>query len=181
MNLKPYRVAVADNREITIREGLPDDAAPLIAYVTRVGAESDNLSFGAGEFSMTEEKERAFLQSTYETDNHLCLLALCDDTIIGTLTFAAGQRPRVRHTGMFGMSVAKEWWGKGVGGALIDALIDWAREFGIVTKINLTVRVDNERGIRLYERKGFVREGTITREMSVNGEYVDAHMMGLQL
>lgn len=130
---------------------------------------------------MTEEKERSFLRSTYNADNHLCLLALHGNTIIGTLTFAAGNRPRVRHRGTFGMSVAKEWWGKGAGGILIDALIDWARGTGIVTKINLTVRVDNERGIRLYKRKGFVQEGILTREMFVNGAYVDALAMGLEL
>ena len=64
---------------------------------------------------------------------------------------------------------------------MLDRLLDWARRSGIVTKINLRVRVDNLRAIRLYERKGFVREGTVSREALVDGEYFSDHHMGLEL
>jgi RimJ/RimL family protein N-acetyltransferase len=50
-----------------------------------------------------------------------------------------------------------------------------------VKKINLRVRTDNERAIVLYERNGFVIEGTIRKEIFLDGEYFDHHWMGLEL
>jgi RimJ/RimL family protein N-acetyltransferase len=64
---------------------------------------------------------------------------------------------------------------------MVDALVDWARATGFVTKINLRVRTDNPRAIALYKRKGFVIEGTISREMFLDGKYYSHHWMGLEL
>ena len=60
-------------------------------------------------------------------------------------------------------------------------LIEWAKTSGVVTKINLRVRTDNPRAIALYERKGFTFEGTIRRELLIDGVYYDHHLMGLVL
>ena len=79
------------------------------------------------------------------------------------------------------MSVRKDHWGLGIGSLMLDALLDWAKQSGIVTKINLRVRTDNERAIRLYTSKGFAMEGTIHRAVFLDGQYFDHHCMGLQL
>jgi GNAT superfamily N-acetyltransferase len=71
--------------------------------------------------------------------------------------------------GEFGMSVGEEFSGRGRGGLLLEALIDWGRRAAIVTKFNLRVRTDNERAIHLYESRGFVCEGTILRDFVVEG------------
>ena len=100
---------------------------------------------------------------------------------MSVLTFEAGRRLRVRHCGEFGMSVRRPYWGLGIGSLMLETLIDWARDTEIVKKINLRVRTDNLRGIRLYKRKGFVIEGTIHREIFLDGRYYDHHWMGLEL
>ena len=64
---------------------------------------------------------------------------------------------------------------------MLDALIDWARGTGIMTKINLRVRTDNQRALALYERKGFVIEGRIRKQILLEGKYYDRHWMGLEL
>ena len=79
------------------------------------------------------------------------------------------------------MSVRKRYWGHGIGSLMLDTLIDWARGTGIVKKINLRVRTDNQRAISLYARKGFANEGTIRKEMLLDGRYFDHHWMGLEL
>lgn len=56
----------------------------------------------------------------------------------------------------------------------------WARA-SQVTKINLRVRTDNQRGLALYLSRGFLIEGTLSRQMLIRGEYFDNHCMGLQL
>jgi RimJ/RimL family protein N-acetyltransferase len=79
------------------------------------------------------------------------------------------------------MSVSKAFWGQGVGSLMLDTLIEWARANQIVKKIDLMVRTDNQRAIRLYEGKGFVYEGTMHKEFFVDGRYYDLHWMGLEL
>ena len=109
------------------------------------------------------------------------MLGLIEDKIVASLVFSAGHRPRIRHSGEFGMSVRKRYWGLGIGSSMLDALIDWARDMQIVKKINLRVRTDNERAIALYERKGFVIEGTIHKQIFLDGAYFDHYWMGLEL
>ena len=106
---------------------------------------------------------------------------MIDGTIVSTLTFSAGRRPRVRHSGELGTSVRKQYWGLGIGSLMLDTLLDWALATRIVKKINLHVRTDNQRALALYKRKGFVIEGTVRKALFVDGTYYDAHWMGLEM
>ncbi len=170
-----------DGRTLVVREAAPPESAALLAYLEQVAGESDNLTFGPGEFEMSVEQEEAFLQSCHESPLMLYIAGYVDDEVVATLHFGARDRPRLRHIGELGMTVRKPYWGLGIGAILLDTLIAWARGDCPISKINLQVRTDNESAIRLYERKGFVHEGTITRAMLTKGEYVNNHCMGLSL
>lgn len=63
-------------------------------------------------------------------------------------------RRRMSHRAEIGISVAKDYWGMGIGSTLMAALLSFAKERGI-RQLNLEVRSDNERAIRLYEKFGF--------------------------
>ena len=165
---------------LEVREALPEDAAALLAYVKTVLDESPNLSSGSDEFTLSEEEESEYLKGCMEADNCLYIIGLVDGEITAGLSFSGFLKSRLRHSGEFGMSVKKEYWGQGIGGKMVDALIAWAKD-SPVTKINLTVRVDNERGVRLYKSKGFMIEGEVSRGMSVDGEYISLYHMGLEL
>lgn len=169
------------NQVFTIRQASPLDARALLDYVEAISGESDFLSFGPGEFELTEAEEERVLRRFHEADNQVYLVGLVDGEIVSTISFGAGSRPRTRHSGEFGMSVRKAYWGLGIGSWMLDALLDWARGTGIVTKVNIRVRTDNQRAIALYRRKGFVHEGTIRREVCLDGQYYDHHCMGLAL
>ena len=164
-----------------IREAEPEDAAALLAYIDETAGETDFLGFGRGEFDLTEEKEADYLREQRDSRNSLYLLAFVGDEIAGTLSFSGGARRRNRHTGEFGLTVRRRHWGRGIGSLLLDALIAWARSSGIVTKLDLLVRADNERAIGPYERKGFEREGRIRQAVRIDGIAHDALYMGLVL
>jgi len=170
-----------DGRTVLIREATASDARRVLDYVDAIASESDFLTFGPGEFTMTLEQEIAYLDHAARTDNALFLIAEMEGAMAGALGFAGGERPRNRHAGEFGMSVRKQSWGMGIGAALVDALIEWARDTGIISKINLKVRTDNSRAIALYDSRGFRREGTVSRELLVGGRYHDQYLMGLEL
>jgi RimJ/RimL family protein N-acetyltransferase len=170
-----------DNRSLLLRQAQAADAGDVLAYVDRICQETDYLTFGPGEFTMTLEQEQDYLARCREAETCLYLLALLEGEIVGSLTFQAGKRPRVRHVGEFGISVLQDYWGLGIASALIDALVAWAREGGVVRKIDLRVRADNTRAIALYEHKGFVVEGRLSNEICVDGVYYDHLCMGLDL
>jgi RimJ/RimL family protein N-acetyltransferase len=179
--MEPRKHELKNGRVLLIREVAVEDARALLDYVERISGESDFLSFGPGEFELTEPEEQEFIHKCLASDNQLFILGSIDDTIVAILNFSGGRRPRVRHSGEFGMSVRKQYWGLGIGSLMLDTLIDWAKGTRIVKKINLRVRTDNQRAIRLYKRKGFAKEGTSRKEILLDGKYFDHHWMGLEL
>lgn len=170
-----------NGREVTLREATRADAAEMLKYIDIISGQSDNLTFGKGEFIMSVEDEEKIIESRRQTDNALFLIAESEGEIVGNLSFSAGTRKRLRHVGEFGVSVRKDFWGLGLGRALIEYLIEWAKATGIIRKINLRVRTDNENAIKLYESLGFELEGRLTREFMIGNEFFDSYHMGLLL
>ena len=179
--MEASRHELGNGQLLLIREETGKDAGALLNYIVAISAESDFLTFGPGEFELTVAEEAAILSKCRDSDNQIFLVGLIADRIVSALHFSAGVRARVRHTGKFGLSGRKQHWGQGIGSLMLDALIAWARATGIVTKINLRVRADNRRAILLYEGKGFVTEGTISRAICLDGEYYNHRWMGLEL
>lgn len=112
-------------------------------------------------------------------ENFFNLVAVVNDRVVGMLgleTFP--NRPRRRHAGRIGITVHTEFQNKGVGTALMAAVVDLADNWLNLTRLELEVYVDNKAAIHLYERFGFVYEGTLRQHAFRNGEYVDSNVMG---
>lgn len=170
-----------NGENIVIRPAKTNDAVELIEYLEKISSESDNLTFGPGEFEISVEQEVNFLESMAGSDNAIYLVAHKGDHIVGSLNFAGGGRPRVAHTGEFGVSVLKAYWDNGIGTELIKYLLEWCRESGRIRKVNLRVRTDNEQAIHVYRKLGFVEEGIISREFLIDGCFYDTLAMGLKI
>jgi RimJ/RimL family protein N-acetyltransferase len=104
-------------------------------------------------------------------------VAVAGDELVGSLHV---ERSRFGY-GELGMAVAREWRGRGVGSALLEASIDWAREQGL-HKLSLSVFPHTAAAIALYRKFGFVDEGLRVRHFRrASGELWDALEMGLLL
>jgi L-phenylalanine/L-methionine N-acetyltransferase len=87
--------------------------------------------------------------------------------------------PRERHVGDVNMvATHADWTGKGVGRALLDVIVELADNWLGLARLGLFVFTDNAPAIRLYERVGFVIEGTMPRRGFGAGGWMDAHLMG---
>jgi len=172
------QLTLKNNDTVIIRQAGKTDAKEIIELLNRICGESDFLTFGPGEFTMTIEQEENFLENILKQSNALFLAAEDNGKLIGTLTFSGGSRPRIAHTGEMSLCVLKEYWGNGVGTALIEYLIEWCRQTGIIKKINLRVRTDNASAIHVYRKLGFIESGMITRETQVGGVFYDNLLMG---
>jgi RimJ/RimL family protein N-acetyltransferase len=176
VSLELYRLK--DGTECVIRKAAERDAAEIVRYSNSVGGESDFLSYGKNEFSYNTDQERQIIREYNEARNRLFIVAVSGGNICGTLTFWGNNRLRLEHWGEFGISVSKKCWGKGIGQALLDYLIRWAENGGVVRKIDLMVREDNVPGISLYKKMGFEVEGRIKRAMKVGSMFYDFLYMG---
>ena len=84
------------------------------------------------------------------------------------------------HRADMGLAVLKEAWGQGIGAKLLESLIAYAKEHGIEI-LNLEVRADNDRAIRLYRRYGFQSIGISPAYFKIGEEYFDFEIMVLDL
>lgn len=106
------------------------------------------------------------------------LAAEVDGDVVGaTGLFPLGASPRMAHAAAFGMSVRPDAQGRGVGEALMRAITDLADRWLRIERLVLEVYVDNDRARALYERHGFVHEGTMRALAFRRGTYADAHQM----
>lgn len=166
---------------LTIRNATIDDAAAMIQFGKTVGDETENLTFDGSEFDYTIEQEEKMVQEHNEAPNCLFILGIIDGEIAGMLNFKASHKRKVKHHGVFGISVLKKYWNLGVGRIMIQYLIDWAKEGGIIKKINLSVLEENVNAFHLYKKLGFQVEGKELRASFQGGEFLDAYYMGLLL
>lgn len=105
------------------------------------------------------------------------LVACVEGEVVGQLSLQTfPNRPRRRHVGHIGMAVRDDWHGKGIGTALTRAAIELADMWLNLTRLELQVYTDNAPAIRLYEKSGFVIEGTLLQFAFRDGQYVDAYM-----
>lgn len=157
-----------------IREATRKDAEALRAYAARLFAEDLPGIFRREVPSLDEE--RIYISSHIDRPNSTLLLAVEGSEIVGMASFDGRTLAEEAHAGEFGLSVASAWRGRGVGTALIDALVAWAREHG-VTRIEAYTWATNPGATALYRRCGFVDEGVMRSAIVRDGEPVDVIMM----
>ncbi|MFR3499745.1 MAG: GNAT family N-acetyltransferase, partial [Paraclostridium bifermentans] len=106
---------------------------------------------------------------------------IIENEIVGIASITSVQKERMKHNGTLGISLRKKYWGIGLGSEIMVYLIDWAKSNKITKKINLLVREDNIRGVKLYEKFGFEKEGLLKKDICVNGIYYNTIAMGLYI
>jgi len=84
---------------------------------------------------------------------------------------------RTAHVAELGMMVHDDHTGRGIGRALLDALVEAAFDWHDLRRLQLQVLHDNAAAIRLYERAGFVREGILRGHVFRRGRDEDVWVM----
>ncbi len=73
----------------------------------------------------------------------------------------------------------KDHWGRGYGTDAMRVIVRFAFEVLDLRRVELITDADNERGIRAYEKCGFVREGVLRAKRLRYGEPLDMLMMAV--
>ena len=169
---------------IRMADATTADASAIIAFMNRVGGESDNLTFGKDEFFIQDAPEEAKLIKRQQNQGGFVLLAWADISrkkggpqLVGLLSVDRGTRTRLRHRGTLMLSVLKEYWHQGVGTRLLQQGVARAESDQTLDVLALEVRSDNAHAIRLYERFGFERTGTNRGLLKIADTLYDTHLM----
>jgi putative acetyltransferase len=123
----------------------------------------------------TAESTRKFLESP-PPEGSIGIVAVLDGHIVGTASITRGKGRR-SHVGLIGMCVHDDFHRRGIGSRLMAALVDAADNWLDLRRLELTVFIDNAPAIALYEKFGFVVEGTRRAASFRDGALVDDFMM----
>ena len=153
------RIELKDGREALLRHGTAADGAAVFENFNQTHAATDYRLYYPDENSFTAEQEGRFLERKAESAHEGEIIAILDGRVVGTAGIdAIGTKYKVRHRAEFGISVSRDYWGLGVGRALMDACIECARQAGY-TQLELTAVAENERALEMYRKAGFVEFG----------------------
>ena len=121
--LELKEIKLKNGQNLILRKANGNDAEKMIEYLNTVGGESDNLLFGKNEFHFSIEQEKEYLNNLNIYNSEIAI------------------------------SVKKEYWGLGIGSAVMSELIEFARNNDI-RNIELGVKASNSKAIKLYEKFG---------------------------
>jgi RimJ/RimL family protein N-acetyltransferase len=150
-------VVLAGEGKVVTRADLPADAAPRL-HAARVAA----LPARGSAWFVAAPAGGAALPS-----------------ILGLVTVAREGSSLLRHVADVSIEVHPAVQGQGLGRALMEEALAWADDPARgLTRVELKVRADNERALRLYRALGFEEEGRLRRHVrQPDGTYVDVIVM----
>jgi RimJ/RimL family protein N-acetyltransferase len=162
-------------RTITVRRAVPGDSPELVAIFKAVARER---VFIYTERVSDDQIER--MKKRLVDKKSLVAVAEAGGRVVGMLSLVRYDASKAAHLRNLGISVRRGYRGIGVGRALMDYAIKWARS-NKVRKITLGVFSSNPNAIRLYKKFGFEVEGRLEDQFFISGEFVDELLMGLRI
>ena len=117
------------------------------------------------------------VDATNELGAQLIARAAESGAIVGEASLRRLKGALVRHVAVAALGVHPSWQAQGLGRALMQGLLDWARATA-VERVELYTRADNMRARALYASLGFKEEAVRARFIRLGPEpYVDDVVM----
>ena len=159
---------------IGLRAPEPADTEAYLAFRNDLGATGDLIGYFRG---VPRHKVAEWLATV---DNRagvtLTTVDLSDSRPVGYVNVS--DIDAVSGTCRIGLAIfAPAYRGKGLGRRIMDLMLGYCREWLNIRKVNLIVLADNKAAVTLYEKCGFVIEGTLKDEYFLDGRYRTALIM----
>jgi len=160
---------------VEIRRAEPTDAEQLVELGRAVGSEPEGWLISVDGWRSVAD-ERRYLKAIRRYPHAAVFVAEDEGRIVARLSLARDQHPASAHVADLGLMVANTHRRQGIGRALLETAVMWAREAEI-EKLELHVFPWNEPAIQLYEKFGFEREGYRKRHYRRGRDTADAILM----
>jgi putative acetyltransferase len=158
--------------DLTIRPLHPDDGEELYQMLRHPAVSHSTLQLPSQEVGLWEQRARETRPTLHR------LVATTEGRMVGNITLHQPLNPRLWHAAGLGMSVHPNYWGRSIGGALLEAALDLADNWLNLKRVQLQVHVDNPAAIHLYEKFGFEIEGRCRFHTYGSGGWIDSYFMG---
>jgi ribosomal protein S18 acetylase RimI-like enzyme len=169
--------------ELTIRMLRPAEAA--VFWALRLRSLREHPEAFASSFEDEENVPLDVVRARLEgqaPESNLILGAFMGARLEGMVGIRRDSFRKSAHRArIWGMYVAPEHQGRGVGRRLLEAAIDAGRRMGGVEQLQLMVMVDNARAQALYRSSGFESYGVEKRALRIGERYFDEELMVLWL
>ena len=182
MRFAERTIFLKDGRTCILKPATPDLAEEMIEYMRKTAVETPFLTRYPDEISDTADHEREFLAGKLEDPHSAMIAAVVDGKLAGNCSvYGAGSKRKVRHRCMMGIALCEEYWGQGIGTAMIGYLTELAKQIGYEL-MELIVVAENERARALYQKCGFIESGRRYHGMKFDdGSYHDEIFMYKEL
>ena len=140
--------------QFTYRAAVQDDAAALLDFLKTVGGETGNLTFGAEGLPFSVEQERKYLEGLQDDPSSCLFLALDGDRIVGDSGLSGSRIPRLCHRRELGISVLRDYWGRGVGTEGLRLTLEKGRDVIPEEEFYLRLYKYNTPSLRVMQKNG---------------------------
>ncbi|MGY3765783.1 GNAT family N-acetyltransferase [Vagococcus vulneris] len=147
--------------DITLREATAEDAANLLRLVTELNQETPYILVNNQALQLTAGEMAEEIEFLHHLPKQLILVAATHNRLIGVATVSTSSDNSINHIGEIGISIKKDFWGLGLGTALLTEVLDWAAQTYDLKRLEIKVQERNTRAIKLYQKLGFQTEGII--------------------
>jgi ribosomal protein S18 acetylase RimI-like enzyme len=162
----------------SIRQARSEDAPLLAAAERAIASVPGKLASRPDEIA--DDDVRRKILDLDDRDRGIYLVAEHAGTVVGHAFLESLSLAATSHVVKLTIAVHQGHQRQGVGKALMNELLRWARSHPRVEKVELQVRSSNDGAVALYRSLGFVEEGRKTRRLKLGpGEYLDDIYMAL--
>ncbi len=119
-----------------------------------------------------------FVQKSLSDPNSIQLVAEIEGKVVGTCGININSNPKINHVANLGIMVDENYHRRGVGTALLEAILKICDDWYMLKRVNLGVFESNQSAIKLYEKHGFVIEGVKQCAFKRYGKYENEVIMG---
>ena len=177
--MKVYKEFILKNgKKLIIRSAEKEDAQEELDMYKKKCSETRFLSRGVEDVFPTAESFAEGYEDFLNDQRACSLVAIYDGKLIGSGHIEHyDNKRRAVHKCEVDLGILKDYWGLGIGGKIMQTLIDVARKANF-EQVELSVASKNERAIKMYESFGFEKFGIMPRAMKYeDGTYADFVIM----
>jgi RimJ/RimL family protein N-acetyltransferase len=165
-------------RDVYLRPAERADLAAFVAWLSDADTTANLTTRAPLSLPLEERWFDGMLERQGRDGYHFVICLIADGRAIGSTSLF--ELDLLNGQAGFGIFIGDEAMrGRGYGTDALDAIVDFGFGELRLERIWLDVFTDNTRGIRSYEKAGFVREGTLRRAFYRRGAYRDAYRMSL--
>lgn len=170
-----YQGKTEKGKRIIIRYPVKDDLLQIWKFINALSKEKTFIRFQGEEIPLKEEKEYLNkLLKNIKTKKSIQLSVYSNNQLIGSSTLELQDKIE-RHVGIFGITIAKDFRGQGIGKLLMELTVKEAQKNLPGLKIiKLGVFANNPKALEMYKNFGFLEYGRLPKGIITgNNELID--------